>query len=129
MIDLDETEKVHKGWLEARVPCSPGQRSDSTTILELVEEIKRLRSEVDAWEKKKIHQAMCCVENENELKRTRKLLEESEKLIKAQDRILAAYRLGGNPGNAPQVAMKARVKLAKLRSVSPQGAPAGGSEG
>jgi hypothetical protein len=37
-----------------------------------------------------------------------------QKLVRAQDRLLIAYRLGRNPGNAPEDAQKAKASLKKL---------------
>lgn len=78
-------------------------------------EIGRLKEERDALRaqsKDDVAQlaAMC-----NEVVKLRAALEQSDKLIKALDKILAAYRLGGNPGNAPAEAMKAREMLKQMR--------------
>jgi uncharacterized protein (UPF0305 family) len=112
MIDLDEIEKVHKGWLEARVPCSPGQWSDSTTILKLVEKIRELkRYKVAALA---------------EMLRTRELLEEYQSTIQE-----ALNRANEDERITVPISFihLLRTMLDKLRSVSPQGAPAGGGEG
>lgn len=42
-------------------------------------------------------------------------VKELDKLVKAQDKILMAYRVGGNPGNAPDHAAEAREALKQMR--------------
>ena len=46
--------------------------------------------------------------------RDNKIIVQLQKLVRAQDRLLVAYRLERNPGSAPEDAQKAKASLKKL---------------